>query len=90
MVTRPRVLLMDEPFAGVDPVGIEQLQLTIRELAGSGLAVLVTDHAVHATLHVCDRAIILDGGSVMAMGCPAEIVENEMVRDRYLGAGFSL
>ena len=90
MVTRPHVLLMDEPFAGIDPVGIEVLQTTVRDLARAGLAVLITDHAVHATLGVCDRAIILDNGSVMATGCPDEIVQNTMVRDRYLGVGFNL
>ena len=89
MVTSPHVLLMDEPFAGIDPVGIEGLQATVRSLAKSGLAVLITDHAVAATLRVCDRAIILDNGSVMATGCPEEIVQNDAVRDRYLGAGFN-
>ena len=90
LMTNPHVLLMDEPFAGVDPVGVEGLQRTIRSLAVQGMAVLLTDHAVHATLRVCDRAIILDQGSVMAMGCPEEIVANQMVRDRYLGSHFFL
>ncbi len=90
MLTNPKALLMDEPFAGVDPVGIEHLQQRIVELAALGLAVLITDHAVHATLGVCDRAIILDHGSVMAEGCPEEIVNNPLVRDRYLGSGFRL
>ena len=90
LMTNPQVFLMDEPFAGVDPVGIEGIQQTIVELAANGIAILLTDHAVHATLRVCDRAIILDQGSVMAMGCPEEIVANQVVRDRYLGSGFCL
>ena len=90
LITNPCIFLMDEPFAGVDPVGVESLQNTIRSLAARGIAVLLTDHAVHATLRVCDRAIILDQGSVMAMGCPEEIVANPVVRDRYLGSAFIL
>jgi lipopolysaccharide export system ATP-binding protein len=90
LVGQPRVLLMDEPFSGVDPVGIEQLQDTIEQLALSGMGILVTDHAVHATLGVCDRAIILDAGTVMASGCPDELASNQQVRDRYLGATFVL
>ncbi len=90
LMTNPRVVLMDEPFAGVDPVGVESLRATIRDLAVRGMAVLLTDHAVHATLRVCDRAIILDQGSVMAMGCPEDIVENQAVRERYLGSEFIL
>ena len=90
LMTNPKIFLMDEPFAGVDPVGIEDLQRTIRSLAVRGMAVLITDHAVHATLRVCDRAVILDQGSVMAMGCPEEIVANQVVRDRYLGSEFFL
>ena len=90
LMTNPQVFLMDEPFAGVDPVGIEGIQQTILELAAGGMGVLLTDHAVHATLRVCDRAIILDQGTVMAMGCPEEIVANQVVRDRYLGSEFFL
>jgi lipopolysaccharide export system ATP-binding protein len=90
LVGQPRILLMDEPFSGVDPVGIEQLQDTIEHLARTGIGILVTDHAVHATLGVCDRAIILDAGTVMASGCPDELASNHQVRDRYLGASFVL
>ncbi len=90
LVGRPRVLLMDEPFSGVDPVGIEQLQQTIVDLAQGGIGILVTDHAVHATLGVCDRAVILDAGTVMAVGCPEDLATNQRVRDRYLGATFVL
>jgi lipopolysaccharide export system ATP-binding protein len=88
LIGRPAVLVLDEPFAGVDPVGIEQLQSTIRELAASGIGVLLTDHSVHATLSVCNRAVILDAGTVMADGCPDDVVSNALVRKRYLGSGF--
>jgi len=84
----PTVLVLDEPFAGVDPVGIEQLQSAIRDLAASGIGVLLTDHSVHATLSVCNRAVILDAGTVMADGCPEEVLSNDLVRKRYLGSGF--
>lgn len=88
LLVRPTVLVMDEPFSGVDPVGVGDLQHTIVELKKSGMAILITDHAVAATLGVCDRAIILDEGSVMADGCPESIVANPRVRERYLGGRF--
>ncbi|MEC8425309.1 MAG: ATP-binding cassette domain-containing protein [Myxococcota bacterium] len=87
----PSVVLLDEPFAGVDPVGVESLQLQVRALAHArGLGVLVTDHAVQATLPICDRAVILDAGSVLASGTPAEVARDPRVRGRYLGDSFSL
>ena len=88
LVSRPAILVMDEPFSGIDPVGIESLQGAIRDLADDGIGILITDHSVRATLNVCDRAVILDAGSVMADGCPDTIVQNQMVRDRYLGNSF--
>jgi len=90
LVGGPRFILMDEPFAGVDPLGIETLQQTVRELANQGIGVLITDHAVQATLGVCDRGLILDGGKVMMAGCPDEIVQHREVRERYLGSRFIL
>ena len=90
LVGGPRFILMDEPFAGVDPLGIETLQETVRALAKQGIGVLITDHAVQATLGVCDRGLILDGGKVMMAGCPDEIVDNREVRERYLGSRFIL
>ncbi len=88
LVGDPLVLVMDEPFAGIDPVGVEMLQESIRQFAAGGMGVLITDHSVQATLGVCDRAVILDEGVVMADGCPDEIVADPMVRARYLGTGF--
>lgn len=84
----PSVLLLDEPFAGVDPVAVEGLQRQIRALADRGLGILVTDHAVRETLTICDRAVILDAGEVIARGSPVEVAADDRVRGRYLGAGF--
>ncbi len=86
----PSVMLLDEPFAGIDPIAIRGLQGLIRGLAAEGVGVLVTDHAVRETLGTCDRALIIDQGEVHASGTPAEVVANPHARDRYLGHDFSL
>lgn len=88
--TRPRFLLSDEPFAGVDPLTIEMLRGLFVELRASGLGVLLTDHNVRETLSLCDRAYVLDDGHVLAHGTPAELVANEDVRHHFLGDTFSL
>ena len=90
MATRPRVLLLDEPFSGVDPVAVADLQVRIRALAEAGVGVLLTDHAVREALGICHRAVILDGGEVMVEGSPQEVAGHAMARARYLGADFSL
>lgn len=90
LVGTPKVLVLDEPFAGVDPVGVEGLQRIIRGLAREGLAILLTDHAVEATLGICDHAIIIDAGTVMKGGCPEDVAADERVRSRYLGHQFVL
>ncbi len=90
LAARPRVLMLDEPFAGVDPVAVAALQARIRGLAAEGLGLLVTDHAVRETLGICDRAVILDQGRVMAEGSPAQVAADPHVRARYLGEGFRL
>jgi lipopolysaccharide export system ATP-binding protein len=87
---RPRVVLLDEPFAGVDPAHVSAIQARIRAMAAAGMGVLLTDHAVREALRSCDRAILLDGGVVQAAGTPAEIAANPRALDRYLGAGFRL
>ena len=88
LAAAPRVLLLDEPFAGVDPVAVAALQRVIAQLARDGMGVLVTDHAVRETLGICDRALILDGGRVMASGAPQQVAADPHVRDRYLGPDF--
>jgi lipopolysaccharide export system ATP-binding protein len=88
MVTNPSLILLDEPFSGVDPITVEDLQHEIRRLVGSGVSVLITDHNVERTLEVADKAYIIDHGKVIGSGTPAEIVRNEMVRKLYLGSTF--
>lgn len=90
LATRPRVLLLDEPFSGVDPVAVSDLQVRIRALARRGLGVLLTDHAVREALGVCDRALLLDAGRPMVWGTPEEVASNAHARARYLGAAFRL
>lgn len=90
LATAPSVVLLDEPFSGVDPVAVAGLQRQVRALARRGLAVLVTDHAVHATLPICDRAVVLDQGQIMAAGPPASIAADPIVQARYLGPAFHL
>jgi lipopolysaccharide export system ATP-binding protein len=90
LALRPRVLLLDEPFAGIDPVAVGGLQRLVRALAAEGLAVLVTDHAVRETLAICDRAILVDGGIVQVEGTPSEVASDPHARARYLGPDFVL
>jgi lipopolysaccharide export system ATP-binding protein len=88
LVTQPRLILLDEPFSGVDPIAVEDLQHEIRRLASAGIACLITDHNVQQTLRVCDRAYIIDDGKVFAEGTPRELINNETVRRVYLGSLF--
>ena len=90
LVGTPKVLVLDEPFAGIDPVGIEQLQQVLLNLSVEGLGILLTDHSVEATLGICDHAIIIDAGTVMKEGCPEAVSEDDRVRARYLGHRFVL
>ncbi len=89
MVTDPSLILLDEPFSGVDPIAVEDLQGEIRHLVGSGVSVLITDHNVERTLEVADKAYIIDHGQVIAAGPPAEIIRNELVKKSYLGNTFA-
>ena len=89
MVTDPSLILLDEPFSGVDPITVEDLQHEIRRLVSSGVSILITDHNVERTLEVVDKAYIIDHGRVIGSGSPAEIVRNETVRKSYLGNTFS-
>lgn len=88
MVTNPSLILLDEPFSGVDPITVEELQGEIRRLVSSGVSILITDHNVERTLEVSDKAYIIDHGKVIASGSPAEIIKNELVRKSYLGNAF--
>ena len=88
LVTSPRLILLDEPFSGVDPIAVEDLQAEIMHLAQRGIACLVTDHNVQQTLRVCDRAYIIDEGKKFAEGTPRELINDEMVRRVYLGSLF--
>ncbi|MGA2915688.1 MAG: LPS export ABC transporter ATP-binding protein [Sedimentisphaerales bacterium] len=88
MVTNPSLILLDEPFSGVDPITVEDLQGEIRRLVASGISILITDHNVERTLEVSDKAYIIDHGKVIAAGHPSEIVKNELVKKSYLGHTF--
>jgi lipopolysaccharide export system ATP-binding protein len=89
MVTDPSLILLDEPFSGVDPIAVQDLQYEIRRLVDSGVSLLVTDHNVERTLEVVDKAYIIDHGRVIGAGPPAEIIRNEIVRKSYLGNTFA-
>jgi len=88
MVTNPSLILLDEPFSGVDPIAVEELQVEIRQLVSSGVSILITDHNVERTLEVADKAYIMDHGKVIASGPPKEIIQDELVRKSYLGQTF--
>ena len=87
---KPRLILLDEPFAGVDPISVNEIQRIVRHLRQRGIGVLITDHNVRETLGICDRAYILADGAVLAQGTPAELLENQDVRRVYLGDEFRL
>jgi lipopolysaccharide export system ATP-binding protein len=90
LATQPRFILLDEPFAGVDPIAVLDIQKIIGFLKERGIGVLITDHNVRETLGICDRAYIISDGTVLAYGKPEEIVYNESVRKVYLGEHFRL
>jgi len=87
---KPRYMLLDEPFAGVDPISVGEIQRIVRHLKARGIGVLITDHNVRETLGICDRAYILNDGRVLAQGAPEAILENREVRRVYLGESFRM
>jgi len=90
LATEPALLLLDEPFSGIDPVAVEEIQEILSGLKERGIAILLTDHNVRETLHITDRAYILASGQVLAEGTPEQLVSNETVRKVYLGSRFEL
>nr|WP_293372329.1 LPS export ABC transporter ATP-binding protein [Nevskia sp.] len=90
LAANPRFILLDEPFAGVDPIAVIDIQGIVRHLSERGIGVLITDHNVRETLGICTRAYILAAGTVIAEGAPAQLLENETVRRVYLGEQFRL
>jgi len=90
LATEPRFILLDEPFAGVDPISVIEIQNLIKHLQKRGIGVLITDHNVRETLKICDRAYIMSDGKVLTAGAPDKILYNEDVRRVYLGEDFRL
>ncbi|MCI0364348.1 MAG: LPS export ABC transporter ATP-binding protein [Phycisphaerales bacterium] len=88
LVTKPKLMLLDEPFAAVDPHTVEELQNEVRRLADDGIAMLVTDHNVQQTLRICDRACIIHEGKNLREGTPREIINDDLVREAYLASTF--
>lgn len=90
LATEPEFVLLDEPFAGVDPISVNDIKKTIRHLQSKGIGILITDHNVKETLDICESAYIVSEGTILAKGDPATIMANEAVRNAYLGDQFTL
>lgn len=90
LATDPRFILLDEPFAGVDPISVRDIQSIIQHLKERGIGVLITDHNVRETLGICDRGYIMNAGEVIASGKPSKLLNNKKVREVYLGENFKL
>ena len=86
----PVVMLLDEPFAGVDPIAVGDIKAIVSHLRERGIGVLITDHNVRETLDICDRGYIISAGTVIAAGTPAELLDNQQVREVYLGSDFAM
>ena len=90
LAARPRFMLLDEPFAGIDPISVVEIQRIVRQLKARGIGILITDHNVRETLGICDRAYIMSEGAVLAKGSPEDVLANAQVREVYLGKEFRM
>ena len=90
LANNPKFILLDEPFAGIDPIAVIDIQKIIKQLASNGIGILITDHSVRETLGICDQAYIVNQGEIFAKGTPKIIVQNQSVKDIYLGENFIL
>lgn len=90
LAANPKFILLDEPFAGVDPISIQDTQTVVSNLARQGIGVIITDHNVHETLHICDSVYIIHAGTILASGTPEEIIQVEAVKKAYLGDDFNI
>jgi lipopolysaccharide export system ATP-binding protein len=90
LVTKPRFLLLDEPFAGVDPIAVEDIQAIIADLRSKGIGILITDHNVRDTLSICDRAYLMSAGEILVHGTPEEITQHPDARRLYFGERFNM
>jgi len=90
LAARPRFMLLDEPFAGIDPISVVEIQRIVKQLKSRGIGILITDHNVRETLGICDRAYIMSDGAVLAKGSPQDVLANKQVREVYLGKEFRM
>jgi lipopolysaccharide export system ATP-binding protein len=90
LAANPRYMLLDEPFAGIDPISVDEIQRIVRQLKERGIGILITDHNVRETLGICDRAYIMSDGAVLAKGSPEDVLANKQVREVYLGSKFRM
>jgi len=90
LANNPKFILLDEPFAGIDPIAVIDIQKIIKQLASNGIGILITDHSVRETLGICDQAYIVNQGEIFAQGSPKTIAQNQRVKDIYLGENFIL
>lgn len=90
LALKPKFLLLDEPFAGIDPISVIEIQKIIKNLANDGIGILITDHNVRETLNICDKSYVINAGEVIASGNSKELIKNKIVKDVYLGKSFKL
>ena len=90
LANKPKFILLDEPFAGIDPIAVIDIQKIIKQLASNGIGILITDHSVRETLGICDQAYIVNQGEIFAQGTPKVIAQNQSVKNIYLGENFTL